>query len=180
MKTKMAAIFAVLMIALMVSGIGYACWYKYITLNGYVTTGKFDAEFQTWGISWNATYDGGTPVPDDKKTNITVDAHRMMDPEQFFINITGLYPSITINVYFNITNTGTVPWIVNSTSVTPTGVFNGTVTLTPDIRGIQVDAGKELTAVITVHMDEDAIQQYTYEFTMSILVVQWNEYPWHP
>ena len=180
MKTKMAAIFAVLMIALMVSGIGYACWYKYITLNGYVTTGKFDAEFQIWGISWNATYDGGTPVPDDKKTNIAVDAHRMTDPEQFFINITGLYPSITINVHFNITNTGTVPWIVNSTSVIAPG-FPGTVVLTPlDIIGTQVDAGGELQANIDVHITNNAAEETDYTFIMTILVVQWNEYPYEP
>jgi hypothetical protein len=180
MKSKMTAIFAILMIALMASGIAYACWYKYIYVNGYVKTGKFDAEFQTWGISWNATDEDGALVPDAKLTNVTVDAHRDPDDfEKFIINITGLYPCIYVHIYFNITNTGTVPWIVNSTSMDAPD-FPGTVTLSGPAIGQQVDAGGELAANIVVHITNAAAQETDYTFTFSILVVQWNEYPWHP
>jgi len=181
MKTKMTAIFAILMIALMTSGIAYACWYKYIKVDGYVKTGKLDAVFQTDGISWNATDEHGVLIPANKLINITVEASR--DPldatgETFKVNITGLYPCIYVHVYFNITNTGTVPWIVNSTSLSAPG-FPGTVELTPpDIIGKQVDAGGELKANIDVHLTNDADQETDYTFTMSILVVQWNEYPY--
>ena len=181
MKTKMTAIFAILMIALMTSGIAYACWHKYIYINGYVKTGKLDAEFQTWDITWNATDEHGDLIPDNKKVNIIVDAHR--DPlnfAKFIVNITGLYPCITLHIYFNITNTGTVPWKVNSTSVDATG-FLGTVVLTsPGIIGTQVDANGELRANVDVHLAEEALQEHLYTFTMTILVVQWNEYPYEP
>jgi len=183
MKTKMTAIFAILMISLMTSGIAYACWYKYININGFVKTGKLDAEFQIWGISWNATDEHDVLIPAHKLTNITVEASR--DPldltgETFKVNITGLYPRIYIHIYFNITNTGTVPWIVNSTSVTAPG-FPGTVVLTPPgIIDTQVDANGELQANIDVHITNDAVQETLYTFTMSILVVQWNEYPYKP
>ena len=180
MKTKMTAIFAILMIALMTSGIAYACWYKYIYINGFVKTGKLDAVFQTDGISWNATDEHGVLIPAHKLVNITVDAHRdPADFEKFIVNITGLYPCIWIHIYFNITNTGTVPWIVNSTSVTAAADFPGTVTLTPaDIIGKQVDAGGELQADIEVHITNDAVEETLYTFTMTILVVQWNEFPY--
>jgi len=185
MKTKMTAIFAILMIALMTSGIAYACWYKYIYINGFVKTGKLDAVFETWGISWNATDENGDLVPDNKLTGITVEAapDYVADPtgEAFKVNITGLYPCITIHIYFNITNTGTVPWIVNSTSVDDSGFLAiGSVELTGDVIGIQVDAGGELQANVDVHITNDADQEHLYTFTMTILVVQWNEYPWHP
>ena len=183
MKTKMTAIFAILMIALMTSGIAYACWYKYITINGFVKTGELDAVFQTWAISWNATDEYNVLIPANKLTNITVEASR--DPndstgETFKVNITGLYPCIYLHVYFNITNTGTVPWKVNSTSLNAAG-FPGTVVLTPPgIIGTQVDAGGELQANVDVHITNDAVQEHLYTFTMRILVVQWNEFPWHP
>jgi len=185
MKTKMTAIFAILMIALMTSGIAYACWYKYIYVNGFVKTGKFDAEFQVDGISWNATDEHGDLVPANKLTGISVVAApdaADLTGETFKVNITGLYPCITIHVYFNITNTGTVPWIVNSTSVTDSGFLGiGTVVLTPPgIIGTQVDAGGELKANIDVHITNDALKEHLYTFTMTILVVQWNEWPWHP
>jgi hypothetical protein len=186
MKAKMAAVFAILMIALMASGIAYACWYKYIYINGYVKTGKLDAEFQTWGISWNATWFNTTSnqeelVPREKVTAITVEAtvDYATDPtgETFKVNITGLYPCITIHVYFNITNTGTVPWIVNSTSVSAPN-FPGTVVLSGPAIGQQVDPNGELAAHIDVHITNEADELTNYTFTMTILVVQWNEYPY--
>jgi len=182
MKTKMTAIFAILMIALMTSGIAYACWYKYIHIDGYVKTGKLDAEFQTWGISWNATYANGTLIPAIKLTNVTVEASRdPADPtgETFKVNITGLYPCIYVHVYFNITNTGTVPWIVNSISVENSEFLGiGTVTLSGAAIGKQVDPGGELKANIDVHITNNADQEHLYTFTMTILAVQWNEYPY--
>jgi len=180
MKTKMTVIFAILMIALMTSGIAYACWYKYIYVNGYVKTGKLDAVFQTDGISWNATDKDGVLIPANKLINITVEASRdPIDPtgETFKVNITGLYPCIYIHIYFNITNTGTVPWMVNSTSLSAPA-FPGTVVLTGDVIGRQVDAGGELQANVDVHLTNDAVQEHLYTFTMTILVVQWNEYPY--
>lgn len=185
MKSKMTAIFAALMIALMASGIAYACWFKYIYINGYVKTGKLDAVFQTWGISWNATDEAGDLIPANKLTGITVEAKPDYDTdptgETFKVNITGLYPCIYIHVYFNITNTGTVPWVVNSTSVSAPVDFPGTIELTPaGIEGTQVDAGGELQANIDVHITNDAVEETLYTFTMTILVVQWNEYPYEP
>jgi DNA-binding transcriptional regulator of glucitol operon len=183
MKMKMTAIFAILMIALMTSGIAYACWLKYIHINGYVKTGKLDAVFQNYGISWNATDAGGVLVPANKLTGITVEAYPDYDEditgETFKVNITGLYPCITIHVYFNITNTGTVPWIVNSTSMDATG-FPGTVVLSGPTIGTQVDPNGELAANIDVHITNDAIEETDYGFTFHILVVQWNEYPYIP
>jgi len=183
MKTKMTAIFAILMIALMTSGIAYACWYKYIYINGYVKTGKFDAVFQDYGISWNFTDEDGIKIPDNKVTGITVKAAPDYDidstGETFKVNITGLYPCIYVHIYFNITNTGTVPWKVNSTSMNVPN-FPGTVVLSGPAIGQQVDAGGELAANIVVHITNAAKQETDYTFTFNILVVQWNEYPWNP
>jgi len=182
MKTKMTAIFAILMIALMAVGVSYALWSKTIYINGTVNTGTFDAIF-TGDYKWSATYvdpaSGETlPVPTEKLTGITVDTHTQEnDPETLIVVISGLYPCITIHIDYFIKNAGTVPWIVNK--VTPDiSVFPGTVTVTPSgLVGTQVDGGESIPADLEVHIDNRALQSTTYTFSVTIEVVQWNEYP---
>jgi hypothetical protein len=88
-----------------------------------------------------------------------------------------LYPCITIHIGYYITNAGTTPWIVNDVDVGPEG-FPGTVTVTPaTLVGTQVDAGISIPADLEVHITNDAAQTSTYTFSVTIHVVQWNEYP---
>ena len=177
MKTKMIGIFAVLMIALMLVGVSYALWDKHITINGTVNTGTLDAIFDG-PYPWSATYDGGTPVPPAKLTGITVTVDTAPHAaETLVVIIDGLYPCITIHIDYNIRNTGTTPWIVNDISV-DTSSFPGTVTVTPpSLVGTQVDAGGSIPADLEVHITNAAAQSSTYHFTVTIHVVQWNEYP---
>ena len=187
MKTKMTAIFAILMIALMAVGVSYALWSKEIFINGTVNTGKFDAIFEGPYTPWTATYEDPVThvikdVPADKLTGITVTVDTIHtpseDPEVLIVTIDGLYPCITIHIIYNIKNSGTVPWIVNK--VTPTlGTFPGTVTVTPPgLIGTQVDGGKSTAADLEVHIGNTAIQSTKYTFSVTIEVVQWNEYPY--
>ena len=181
MKTKMTAVFGVLLIALMVAGVSYALWDKYIYINGTVYTGTLDAIFEG-PYTWTATYNGGEPVPEAKLTGITVDVGTAADdPETLNVTINGLYPCITIHIYYNIKNSGTTPWIVNDVSVSPAAGFPGTVTLTPArLVGTQVDAGDSIPADLEVHLTNEAQQTSTYSFSVTIHVVQWNEYPYPP
>lgn len=52
MKSKMVAIFATLMVTLMVAGVTYACWQETLIINGVVNTGDLDVEW-----SWAYTND---------------------------------------------------------------------------------------------------------------------------
>jgi len=179
MQTKMTAIFAILMIALMAVGVSYALWSKTIYIEGTVNTGTFDAIFEGPYTS-SATYllnNIPTPVPPEKLTGITVtvDTHPP-DDEILLVTIDGLYPCITIHIDYFIKNAGTVPWIVNKVTPDITG-FPGTVTVTPpDLVGKQVDGGASISADLEVHIDNRAEQSHTYTFSVTIEVVQWNEY----
>jgi hypothetical protein len=184
MKTKMTAIFAILMIALMAVGASYALWSKTIYIDGTVNTGTFDAIFDG-PYTWTATYvdpvSGNTlPVPAIKLTGITVTVYPdlVTDPtgETLAVIIDGLYPCITIHINYNIKNAGTVPWIVNKVSYYITG-FPGTVTITPPgLVGTQVDGGLSTPADLEVHINNDAKPSTKYTFSVTIEVVQWNEY----
>jgi len=186
MKTKMTAIFAILMIALMAVGVSYALWSKTIYIEGTVNTGKFDAIFTGPYTPWTATYvdplppHAILPVPADKLAGITVTVDTQHtpkeDPETLIVVIDGLYPYITIHINYMIQNSGTVPWIVNK--VTPdVSAFPGTVTVTPPgLIGTQVDGGASTAADLEVHITNAAVQSTTYYFTVTIEVVQWNEF----
>ena len=182
MKTKMTAVFGVLLIALMVAGVSYALWHKYIYINGTVNTGTLDAIFEG-PYTWSATYvdpvtEEVKSVPDEKLTGITVDVETAPnDLETLLVTIDGLYPCITIHINYNIKNSGTTPWIVNDVSVSPADGFPGTVTLTPaNLVGTQVDAGESIPADLEVHLTNDAKPESKYTFSVTIHVVQWNEY----
>jgi hypothetical protein len=176
MKNKMIGIFAVLIAALMLTGISYALWDKYINIIGTVHTGSFDAIF-AGPFTHTFTYDGGQPVPSDKVEFITVDVDTAPgDTETLVVTITGLYPSITVHINYYIVNPGTTPWVVQDFTPNVAG-FPGTVTFSPDdLIGTQVDQNQHIPADIEVHLTNDAEKDSTYSFGATIHVVQWNEY----
>jgi len=177
MKTKMTAIFAILMIALMLAGVSYALWSKTIYIEGTVNTGDVDAEFGDTRCTASLDMEGLVPVPAEKMT-FTFECHPdELDPQILHVVITDLYPSIWIHCYFEIWNTGTVPWIVNSAVLTSVD-FPGDVIFTPiDLVGTQVEPGYCTEADLEIHLTNEALENSQYPFDVEIEVVHWNEYP---
>jgi len=173
MKNKMIGIAAVLLIALMLAGVTYAMWTETLIINGKVNMGELDAQFTDW--FWNCTWDTGLPVPPVKQT-FWVDVYTIEDPQYLYVDIGDIYPCIIIHIYVNITNTGTIPWIVQDVTVTNSTDFPGTVTFSPPLIGTQVEPDEYISANLEVHLTNDAEEDDFYWFFVEILVVQWNEY----
>ena len=176
MRNKLVVAFVVLMVAFMLAGVSYALWSKTIYIYGDVYTGDVDAEFGT-NFSWEAYDEQGNPIPEDKKT-MTVDVYPDPDdPQILWVVIEDLYPCITIHIDFEIWNTGTVPWIVQSVDIYDYGGFPGTVTVTPpDLIGTQVEPDECIIADLEIHITNEAEEDSCYKFDVYIDVVQWNEY----
>ena len=117
------------------------------------------------------------PCEPIKTDMIIVDVRPDPDDDQILlVDITDLYPCITVHIYYMIRNDGSVPWVVNDYQ--PVIDFPGTVTLTPiDLIGTQVDPGQCIRADLEVHLTNAAEEDSTYSFSIPIRVVQWNEYP---
>jgi hypothetical protein len=178
---KMIMASTILLAALMAVGLSYSLWYKILYINGTVYTGTLDAKFEgpfAWSATWN---DSGviTVVPPEKLQYITVNvAPSALDDQILLVNITGLYPCITIHITYNITNDGTIPWKVNSTKTSADPEpFPGTVNLSGIVFGTQVDPGQHIVGDVEIHLTNDALQNADYYFSFQIVVVQWNEYP---
>jgi hypothetical protein len=100
------------------------------------------------------------------------------DDQILFVDIWELYPCIWVKIPILIENDGTVPWVVNEVLPDLTG-FPGEV-LIPDLYGIQVDPGQRTGGNIWVHITNAAAENDEYYFSVEIVCVQWNEFPYTP
>ncbi len=179
MKSKMIALFATLMIALMVAGFAYAHWEKIITINGTVTTGRLHL-YPTFSATTNDTKGYCT-------VNWTIDGNTLT------VNISKAYPCITVSGRFDIHNDGTIPAGLHDVVVTPPAgvtldlttlgvikvydggklIATGTYTINGDFK--QIDPGKEPYINFTLHFEEDLPQDKTYTFQVELVYYNWNE-----
>lgn len=154
MKSKMVAIFAALMVTLMVAGFAYAHWSKVVTISGTVSTGTFELE-----PSFKVTYPWEVPeceeMPlDDKKVAWM---HWWIEDNTLYIWINNTYPCLTIGVTFDIENTGSVP----------AGLYKWTVTVDGTSYTI-FDAEDIPGSIINPKMTEDEVEAALEKFVKGI------------
>ena len=181
MKSKMVALFAVVMIALMVAGFAYAHWEKTVTISGTVETGTLELTPSVEEIGTN-----------DKKGYCTADAS--VDGNTIVVTIESAYPCITAYGTFNIENTGSVPAGLHGVVVTlPEGVtmvwneaggyyeiYMGETLIANFAYGIegdieQIDPGHIVYISFELHFKEGLPQDSSFEFTVELIYYNWNE-----
>jgi hypothetical protein len=168
MKTKMTAVFATLMIALMVAGLAYAMWDKTLFIDGTVNTGEVDAVFTTA----TCNDDGIDPGYDKDVASCSVTG---IGEQTLVVTITNGYPCYTCTLSFTIDNIGTIPVKVQSlTVVTPPPEIG--FTFVGIAVGDQIDGGLSQPGSIEIHIEQEAAELATYTFSVEIYLVQWNEY----
>jgi hypothetical protein len=170
MKTKMTAIFAILMIALMVAGISYAMWDKTIYLYGTVNTGEVDAEFSRIYCD-----DDGIDPGYDKDVASCECYIDGTDHQIAYVEIDNGYPCYSVIVYFEIDNTGTVPVKIQNIILTNPNT-EVTVVITDISIGQQIDPGDSVRGDLEIHIKQSAAENAQYTFSIEIFLVQWNEF----
>jgi len=185
MKTKMASVFAILMIALMAVGFAYAHWSKIVTIDGTVTTGTFHLtpSFHVELPEWN-TKDPYGPI---------ATATSKIEGNTLFVTLTNVYPCLTVTGYIDLINDGTIPAGLHNVIVTlPTGWHYGCVdgeyliydavndwvaTATYTVRGnlMQIDPGVTEYIDFTLHFEELLKMTQTYTFSIVFEFWNWNE-----
>jgi hypothetical protein len=126
MKTKMAAIFLALIIALGMFGFAAAYWTNKLTITGTVKTGTFGWEWSLKEIK----------VTDDEKSIITASAVLSAEPhpKTLTIEATDVYPCTDLELTFDLHFWGSVSGVI--TGITATGTLtlaDGTKTTLTDI-----------------------------------------------
>ena len=166
MNTKMAAIFAILIITLGTVGVAYATWFKYLYINGTVYTGTLGA---VWSIE--GARDSEPLEKDFSHIEGTIDG------DDLYVTVYNAYPCIDYYLDINIYNSGTIPIHVYFGEMYGSLFGYGTVEVVglPVGNFIQIHPGEYWYGTIHVHLEQNADMGATYYFYMNNYVVQWNE-----
>lgn len=190
---KAIGMFAALILALGMTGVGYATWQKSLYINGTVNTGTVDvawSEEYSWDTDdWVFIDDLPSDIKDVSKILCEIDD---LDLNTLHVTVTNAYPSIDYYNVVNIANVGTIPvhlYVVslNSPAVVEVDIsyyydydLTRSITELPD-GYIQLHPGEIIYAVIHVHITQDAVEgrigELAYTFDAEIVAVQWNM-PW--
>jgi len=162
---KLGLLALALVLALGSLGIGYALWYEILYIDGTVYTGELNAEWSLHGYE-----------DDETKDYSYVDAY--IDGDTLYVYVGYAYPSINYYVYFDVYNSGSIPFhlcpLLGPEMTTPHGYFPGYVRIS-DVTPPQVHPGYEAVGTIHIHLDNRAEELTTYKFNCTLPIVQYNE-----
>jgi len=162
-----------LVMALVVMGIAYAKWDKELFIQGTVNTGTLDVVFANVECS-----DLGIDPGYDKDVG-SCSVCLSDEDETMTVTINNAYPCYSCTIDFDLVNVGTIPVIIESVTIDNPNSNELTVTMTPspdDLLGVQIDPDGSVHVSLYVHVEQPAEQGSSYSFTITIVVVQWNEY----
>lgn len=174
MKSKMVALFATLMIALMAVGFAYAHWSDTIRIVGSVETG-------TVAVAWTAKecYDNEVPPMQDIGKFECVFSEPKEDAHTgktgfglLTVTITDAYPCYKVTCLVGLTVIGTLPVHVKEVIV----VGEITDKLNVDFSGVEVSNKlhpcSTTPCTLEIHVKQDASQCTTYTFSVTVVVEQ--------
>jgi len=182
MKSRVAGLFAVVLIALAVLGFSYAWWTETLTIDGTITTGELDVEFLD--VASNDADTANDPIMVDGQrqwTTVHVATCTAVgedgpdedgDLSKITVTITNAYPCYYPQVTFKIKNGGTIPAKVASiTSTAPPAV---SVVLSGISVGQEIAAGASVDCTLDIHITEGADEGSSYTFSVTIEFGQFN------
>jgi predicted ribosomally synthesized peptide with SipW-like signal peptide len=152
MKSKMAALFASVLIALAVVGFTYAWWTETLTISGSVETGKLEVKFKN-------------PLTTSCSSYMSCSA-AVKDSTSIEVNVTNGYPCGWCNVTFTIENTGTIPAKVTAINI-PT-VAGLEISIADLEVGDIIPVGGSVSPTLQIHVADGAAETTTYTFIVTI------------
>ncbi len=168
MVGKLAVLALVIMLGLGALGVAFAGWSQELAIDGTATTGRVQMEFTECVASDNEgpDVDFGTTMVEC----LDLDGDGVV--ETMVVDIQRGYAGYTGIVDFSVSNTGTVPLHV-SEIVMPEVVDGIAVEVSGIAVGDQVHPCNTLSGRLTI--DIQTSEPGTYEFTLRIAAVNWNE-----
>jgi len=160
MKGKLAAIFATVIIALVIVGFTYGAWSETLTIEGNVSTGEFKVIFEN--------VCGQCPCSDE----MTCEAH-LRGNTTIEVIVSNGYPGGQCNVTFDVHNCGTIPAKIKDISITGNTV-QVAATLTGLSEGEIIEVGGIRSCKLTLEVTDQAEEVSTYSVTVTIDAVQFN------
>ncbi|MET1160479.1 MAG: hypothetical protein ABWW65_05905 [Thermoprotei archaeon] len=176
-------------------GSALAMWYDVLKIAVTVNTGDVDVEFDT--TTTVSEEEHGKPWV--ANCTAVVEEIEDEDPDNPFgnndldlnITIVNGYPSYWCNVTFTVKNVGTIPvkgpymMVAGQLVAFPTGAVDmdldgdktADINVYYDMSPVQIDEDENATFTISIHIKQDAPEDFTDSFQIRMYFVQWNEAP---
>jgi len=164
MNRKGIALFASMMIALMITGVAFALWSEELVISGTVETGNVDVELIA-GLSY------------DTEEKDVSEIYCYVEDGVLIVVVENAYPCIDYYQDFSVHCLGSVP--VDLASIEYTHDLPGTCTaeILGFREGMQLHFCEEAIGTVHIHLSNDAEELATYTFRMTMDWWQYNEYP---
>jgi len=172
---KIALLGLALVIALGSLGVGYALWWDDLLIDGIVCTGDI-------GVEWSIEDYFDNEAPEKDVSSIEAYFPDLADPSVMWIDIWNAYPSITYTVAWDLHCTGTVPVHFAAPMISGDLPAGAELTFTDEAGNIidwsqvQLHQGDYMYGLLTVHLDNDALQNECYGFAIYLEYGQYNEF----
>jgi type 1 fimbria pilin len=195
---KMITLVTIAILAMLMVGVSYSMWSKTLYINGIASTGILCARFVPpvtsldTGNDW--TCDPGFGDVRQLGKDVGNTSARIVPPDNTTIEVTlnNTYPSYYDHIDFWMYNCGTMAWILQNVTFNPGAVtitsagylaLNLSGGISPDVEiywgddfGTQVPPKGMIDISFAIHVLQAAPQNQTLTFTVSIVVVNWDEY----
>ncbi|OYT55855.1 MAG: hypothetical protein B6U76_04930 [Desulfurococcales archaeon ex4484_217_2] len=164
------------------AGIAYAMWSETLKINVTVNTGEVDVKWSNWYC--NDT--GSDPqAPGFNNSEGKDVAKCYVEPEKYDeegdliklnVTIVNAYPGYRAVITGIVDNIGTIPVKLYNHTISSydTDALDVTLGIPADT---QIDAGDNATYTLTIDVLQNASENSTYSFEVTLVFAQWNEIP---
>jgi hypothetical protein len=160
---KLGILALVVLLLALGTGVVYGMWTQTINV---------DVSSNTGTLTWTVT--GGVPYSSPSGGSVSDSITSTSVSNTVNVTITNPNSNDTYYVPITISNTGTVPLIIQS--VTFAGAPNGVLPFELQLpKGYQLDPGAVQSVTITIGGIPSTVTK-TFTFTMTVVPVQWNLY----
>lgn len=173
---KIGVVFLVVIIALALCRVGYAFWTDTLIIDDTVQTAEWKAGFTACSTNdppgIPGTIDPGKDKDVGSCTAELAVPENGGDYEQVIVTIENAYPCYECEVSVTVHNDGTMPARIGALHITsPPEVTVEHI----DFLGVVLDPGDEVEGWFRVHVEQEALQDHTYTFTVEIgVVAMWH------
>ncbi|MHC1601461.1 MAG: hypothetical protein ACXQTB_03855 [Candidatus Nezhaarchaeales archaeon] len=167
---KITGVFMITALALLFMGGSYAMWSETLKINVTVNTGEVDVEWSAWSVSES---DHGKPWV--ANTSVWVEKYDDEgDAIKLAVEMNDTYPCYWANITLIVDNVGTIPVKLYDHNIS--GVNTTALNVTLDIpTNTQIDPGENATYILRIHVLQNATEDTTYKFNVTLVFAQWNE-----
>ena len=178
MEAAFKAIIPLVMVVA-VLGMAFAMWSETLMMNVTVNTGEVKVKFSGWGCSDTgpdpqAEGFSNSENKDVATCSVDVELYDDSNPIKLHVVLNNTYPGYSADITVIIDNIGTIPVKLLDHEISGVDTTALSVSLTTP-EDTQIEPGGNSTYILHIEVLQDAEENTSYPFDVSLTFAQWNE-----